>query len=140
MWSSGCPTIAPSGATFVNGSQWRNWNGALVVANLKASRLQVLRLSPDGQSVVSESAALTDRGRLRSVVQGPGGFLYVVTDSDNGSLLRSHRRGVMPRVAMNIRFFADWALNELSHPVWQTRGHDIGIRLTEARGEALDLP
>ncbi len=42
---------------------------------------------------------------------------------DNGSLLRSHRRGVMPRVAMNIRFFADYAVNDLSHPDFDTRGH-----------------
>ncbi len=42
---------------------------------------------------------------------------------DNGSLLRSHRRGVMPRVAMNIRFFADYAMNRLSHPEFETRGH-----------------
>jgi 5-carboxymethyl-2-hydroxymuconic-semialdehyde dehydrogenase len=42
---------------------------------------------------------------------------------DNGSLLRSHRRGVMPRVAMNIRFFADYAINRLSHPDFETRGH-----------------
>lgn len=43
---------------------------------------------------------------------------------DNGSLLRSHRRGVMPRVVMNIRFFADYAMNDLHHPVWETRGHE----------------
>ena len=43
---------------------------------------------------------------------------------DNGSLLRSHRRGVMPRVVQNIRFFADFAVEKLHHPVWQTRGHD----------------
>lgn len=43
---------------------------------------------------------------------------------DNGSLLRSHRRGVMPRVAMNIRFFADYAVDELTYPVWETRGHE----------------
>ncbi len=43
---------------------------------------------------------------------------------DNGSLLRSHRRGVMPRVAMNIRFFADYAVEKLHHPVWETRGHE----------------
>ena len=30
-----------------------------------------------------------------------------VETRDNGSLLRSHRRGVMPRVAMNFRYFAD---------------------------------
>src|SRR6478736_5891669 len=32
-----------------------------------------------------------------------------VETRDNGSLLRSHRRGVMPRVGMNFRYFADWA-------------------------------
>jgi len=92
VWRSGSPTVAPSGATFVQGQEWRNWNGALVVANLKATRLQVLRFSADGAGVVSDSVALTDRGRLRSVVQGPDGALYVVTDSDNGSLLRLRPR------------------------------------------------
>ncbi|MEZ5117077.1 MAG: aldehyde dehydrogenase family protein [Candidatus Nanopelagicales bacterium] len=43
--------------------------------------------------------------------------------ADNGSLLRSHRRGVMPRVVLNLRFFADYAIDQLSHPVWETRGH-----------------
>ena len=42
---------------------------------------------------------------------------------DNGSLLRSHRRGVMPRVVMNIRYFADFAMNDLKHPPFETRGH-----------------
>jgi 5-carboxymethyl-2-hydroxymuconic-semialdehyde dehydrogenase len=46
---------------------------------------------------------------------------------DNGSLLRSHRRGVMPRVAMNIRFFADWAINELHHEKFETRGHTNNV-------------
>jgi 5-carboxymethyl-2-hydroxymuconic-semialdehyde dehydrogenase len=34
--------------------------------------------------------------------------LAQVETSDNGALLRSHRRGVMPRAAQNFRFFADW--------------------------------
>lgn len=41
---------------------------------------------------------------------------------DNGSLIRSHRRGVMPRVAMNFRFFADHLL-ALHHDDFDTRGH-----------------
>jgi len=41
---------------------------------------------------------------------------------DNGSLLRSHRRGVMPRVAANFRYFADHLLS-LGYPDFQTRGH-----------------
>src|SRR5262245_31573450 len=48
--------------------------------------------------------------------------LAVVETRDNGSLLRSHRRGVMPRVANNFRFFADRLL-ELGHDDLDTRGH-----------------
>ncbi|MFD8498935.1 aldehyde dehydrogenase [Amycolatopsis sp. NPDC059657] len=43
--------------------------------------------------------------------------------ADNGALIRSHRRGVIPRVAHNFRFFADWLLDELDHPDFETRGH-----------------
>lgn len=62
--------------------------------------------------------------RLADLIEANVEQLSQLETLDNGSLLRSHRRGVMPRVAMNIRFFADWAINELAHPVWQTRGHD----------------
>jgi 5-carboxymethyl-2-hydroxymuconic-semialdehyde dehydrogenase len=48
--------------------------------------------------------------------------LAQVETTDNGSLLRSHRRGVMPRVAANFRFFADHLLR-LGHDDFQTRGH-----------------
>ncbi|MEI2620075.1 MAG: aldehyde dehydrogenase [Candidatus Nanopelagicales bacterium] len=48
--------------------------------------------------------------------------LAVVETRDNGSLLRSHRRSVMPRVGMNFRYFADM-LRDLSHPDREVRGH-----------------
>ncbi|MFD5126714.1 aldehyde dehydrogenase [Streptomyces olindensis] len=48
--------------------------------------------------------------------------LAIVETTDNGALLRSHRRGVMPRVAHNFRFFADWLLT-LEHEDFDTRGH-----------------
>ncbi|MFD4507948.1 aldehyde dehydrogenase [Streptomyces sp. NPDC058457] len=48
--------------------------------------------------------------------------LAIVETTDNGALLRSHRRGVMPRVAHNFRFFADWLL-QLEHEDFETRGH-----------------
>ncbi|EYT79690.1 betaine-aldehyde dehydrogenase [Streptomyces sp. Tu 6176] len=48
--------------------------------------------------------------------------LALVETTDNGALLRSHRRGVMPRVAHNFRFFANWLL-ELDHEDFTTRGH-----------------
>ena len=48
--------------------------------------------------------------------------LSAVETADNGSLLRSHQRSVMPRVAHNFRFFADWLLR-LHHDDFDTRGH-----------------
>ncbi|MEW2486349.1 aldehyde dehydrogenase [Streptomyces sp. NPDC048411] len=48
--------------------------------------------------------------------------LAIVETHDNAALLRSHRRGVMPRVAHNFRFFADWLL-KLEHEEFETRGH-----------------
>jgi aminomuconate-semialdehyde/2-hydroxymuconate-6-semialdehyde dehydrogenase len=48
--------------------------------------------------------------------------LAEVETSDNGSLLRSHRRSVMPRVAHNFRFFADW-LGQLDPRLPDVREH-----------------
>ena len=48
--------------------------------------------------------------------------LAQVETCDNGSLLRSHRRGVMPRAAHNFRFFADW-LGRLGPGDLEIAGH-----------------
>ena len=89
VWSSGCPTIATSGAGFVVGEQWAAWDGALIMAALKGEQLRVLQLDEAG-AVVGEGAALTDQGRLRQPVQGPDGDLYVAQDANPGAILRVH--------------------------------------------------
>jgi len=61
--------------------------------------------------------------RLADLVEEHLEQLSILETMDNGSLLRSHRRGVMPRVAMNIRFFAEYAISRLHHPEFETRGH-----------------
>jgi glucose/arabinose dehydrogenase len=80
LWSSGDPTIAPSGAVFLTGSQWGQWNDALVVALLKGRKLVAMQLASNG-ALEDVGVALSDRGRLRSVVQGPDANLYVTTDN-----------------------------------------------------------
>ena len=78
-------------------------------------------------------AALGPQGRgvllhkLADLIEENNETLSQLETMDNGSLLRSHRRGVMPRVAMNIRFFADWAINELHHDTFETRGHTNNV-------------
>ncbi|MFA5882585.1 MAG: PQQ-dependent sugar dehydrogenase [Acidimicrobiia bacterium] len=91
-WASGCPTDATSGAAFLSGSQWGDWDGALVVAALKASKLHFMKLSEGGDAVVEDTVTLTDHGRLRSAVQGPDGALYVTTSNGgNDEILRVTR-------------------------------------------------
>ncbi|MFF5721215.1 aldehyde dehydrogenase [Streptomyces buecherae] len=58
---------------------------------------------------------------------------------DNGALLRSHRRGVMPRVAHNFRFFADWLLT-LEHEDFATRGHTNHVTWDPAGPSVLITP
>jgi acyl-CoA reductase-like NAD-dependent aldehyde dehydrogenase len=65
--------------------------------------------------------------------------LALVETSDNGALLRSHRHGVMPRVAQNFRFFADRLLT-LGHPGSETRGHTNQVSWDPAGPCALITP
>lgn len=88
-WSSGCPTIAPSGATFVDGpAAWKGWNNQLVLAVLKGTELRVVGRYGASEEVEMEWVDVEDQGRLRSVVQGPDGSLYVAQDANPGKILR----------------------------------------------------
>ncbi|MFE2530985.1 aldehyde dehydrogenase [Streptomyces sp. NPDC059371] len=65
--------------------------------------------------------------------------LAIVETTDNGALLRSHRRGVMPRVAHNFRFFADRLLT-LEHEDFETRGHTNHVSWDPAGPSVLITP
>lgn len=85
-WSSGSPTIAPSGGTFLTGNQWKGWNGALAIAVLKGSELLVMFFDDDfGFTSIGTTFSMTGAGRLRSAVEGPDGNLYVSTDNGSGN-------------------------------------------------------
>lgn len=82
VWSSGFPTIAPSGATLLKGEQWGTWNGALAVAVLKDKHVHIFKFDY-AYGLSFERQVLGEFGRVRSVTQGPDGNLYLSTD--NGS-------------------------------------------------------
>jgi 5-carboxymethyl-2-hydroxymuconic-semialdehyde dehydrogenase len=86
---------------------------------------------------VAERSAILNR--VADGVEARLEDLAQVETRDNGSLLRSHRRGVMPRVAMNFRFFADYAL-EISHPDFDTRGHRNHVSWDPAGVTAIVTP
>jgi 5-carboxymethyl-2-hydroxymuconic-semialdehyde dehydrogenase len=65
--------------------------------------------------------------------------LAAIETEDNGSLLRSMRRSVIPRAAHNFRFFADRLLS-LGEPDFETRGHMNHVRWEPAGVVALITP
>lgn len=90
-----------------------------------------------GLSVVERSGILR---RVADGIEARVEDLAQVETRDNGSLLRSHRRGVMPRVAMNFRFFADFAEQELAHPDMEVRGHRERVTYDPAGVVAIITP
>lgn len=85
------PSIAPAGMAFVTSERYgKAWIGNLLVGSLKFKYLARLELErPFEGKVVRETRLLESLGeRIRDVREGPDGFVYVLTDSDNGELIR----------------------------------------------------
>ncbi len=81
------PSIAPSGMDFYDGEAFPAWRGDLFVGALKLRHLR--RLKMEGDRIVVQEELLTGLNeRIRDVHAGPDGFIYVLTDSYDGRLLR----------------------------------------------------
>jgi glucose/arabinose dehydrogenase len=84
------PVIAPGNMTFYTGDMFPEWKGDLLVAGLREKAL--VRLEIDGTKVTHEERMLQGVGqRIRDVVQGPDGALYLLTDERRGAILRVSR-------------------------------------------------
>jgi aldose sugar dehydrogenase len=81
------PDIAPAGVAFYTGKLFPAWQGDLFVASLVGRSL--VRLVLNGERVIAEERLLTElNARIRGVLDGPDGALYVLTDGDGGKILR----------------------------------------------------
>ena len=81
------PVVSPSGLAIYKGNLVPEWRGNLFLAGLSSQAL--VRLVMQNDRVVGEERLLKDVGeRLRHVVEGPDGALYVLTDADDGRVLR----------------------------------------------------
>ena len=86
------PVIAPSGAVWYTGDKYPGWKGSLFIGSMQPGAL--VRVMVENGRVTGEQRYLAELGdRIRDVQQGPDGFLYVVTDEEDGRVLRVVPKG-----------------------------------------------
>ena len=72
------PSIAPSSMAIVSSDKYLNWKGNVLVGALKFSYLE--RLVLENNEVVKREKLFEDIGRVRNVVQGPDGYIYMAVE------------------------------------------------------------
>ena len=80
------PAVAPSGASFYRGNRFPQFVGSLFVATLRGTHLLRLRIDPQAPRRLLGSERLLEGrfGRIRDVISGPDGFLYISTNNRDG--------------------------------------------------------
>jgi len=79
------PTIAPSGIDFYNAELIPGWKGNLLFTTLKGSALYRLVFSQDGNRIIKQEVYFQGQfGRLRDVLVGPQGEVYLATSNRDG--------------------------------------------------------
>jgi glucose/arabinose dehydrogenase len=88
------PSIGPSGLAIYTGDRFPAWKGNLFVGSARRGEvprtggLERVVLNDRLQEIRRETLLTELRQRIRDVRQGPDGLLYVLTDEDDGVLLR----------------------------------------------------
>jgi glucose/arabinose dehydrogenase len=88
------PSVAPSGLAFYTGDDFPAWKGNLFVGSLMVGRiggtghLERIVFNARGEEIRREWLLTELKQRIRDVRQGPDGRLYLLTDEENGALLR----------------------------------------------------
>ncbi|MBE7416129.1 MAG: PQQ-dependent sugar dehydrogenase [Ideonella sp.] len=78
-WNNDARSQGTGPCTFLSGTQWKAWDGRLAVGIMGGQRLVILGLDASGMATSAADASLP-AARYRSLVQGPGGNLYVVAE------------------------------------------------------------
>jgi len=66
---------------FLNGPHWKAWEGRLAVGFLRGARIELLQLNAAGMTIKTTTISDLPSQRMRSLVLGPDGAIYVATDA-----------------------------------------------------------
>ena len=69
------PSIAPCGMAFVTSDLYGDWKGSVLIGSLKYDYIHRIVLEED--QMIYEEKVMEDIGRVRTIRQGPDGYLYV---------------------------------------------------------------
>jgi len=84
VYHTGEVTWAPSGCTFLDDPS-SSWHERLFVANLRGTSIRMIKFaSPEYKEIEVNTPFFQDLGRIRTVVQGPDGYLYFCTSNRDG--------------------------------------------------------
>ncbi len=96
IYQTGDITWAPSGATFYTSDKIPQFKGKFLVATLMGQGLEVITLDKDDKVVSTQKLFDGTFGRLRDVVQGPDGSLYLLTSNGGGGTANDKIIQVVP--------------------------------------------
>src|SRR5215471_2126275 len=88
------PSIALSGMTFYTGNRFPNWKGNIFVGGMRqgeipiTGRLDRIVFNDKMEELRRESLLIDLKQRIRDVRQGPDGLLYLLTEEEDGAVLR----------------------------------------------------
>lgn len=85
------PSIAPGAIAVYRGAMFPEWDGNLIVAALAYQLVARLERDENGAILSEERMFGGEFGRIRDVVVAPDGALLLLTDEDDGALLRVSR-------------------------------------------------
>jgi len=72
------PSIAPSGMAYISSDKYPQWQGKILLGSMKFGHLVLLEI--DNDNVVKQTKLLANVGRVRNVIQGNDGYIYLGID------------------------------------------------------------
>ena len=138
------PSIGPSGLTFYTGEHFPAWHGNLFVGSMRVGgmphtgNVQRIVFNRQGQEIRRESLLADLKQRVRDIRQGPDGYLYVLTDEDDGVLLRiepAHAIADAPGTNVLVNRLSAPRISPLAEAEWTNEQREV-VEKYEADGFA----
>ncbi len=84
------PTLAPAGIVFYRGTRYPGWKNSLFVTGLGGQQLRRIEITKD--AVTRQEVIFNEYGRVRDIIIGPDGYLYVAVEPAGTTAVRHHGR------------------------------------------------